>query len=100
MLNKGGHVYILTNRTRSVLYIGVTTELKWRIVEHKTKVYLRSFTAKYNVNQLVYYEFYDSIESAIDREKYLKGKKREFKEKLIESENPEWRNLSEEVMDW
>ena len=100
MLNKGGHVYILTNRTRSVLHIGVTSELKWRIIEHKTKVCLHSFTARYNVDQLVYYEFHDSIEGAIDREKYLKGKKREVKEKLIESENAEWINLSEEVMDW
>ena len=74
MLNKGGHVYIMTNKNNNVLYIGVSSALKWRVEEHKSKAYPRSFTAKYNVDKLIYFEFFDSIGAAIDREKYLKRK--------------------------
>ena len=100
MINKGGHVYILTNKINTVLYIGVTSELKWRIIEHKTKEHPQSFTAKYNVDKLIYYEFSDSIEAAIDREKYLKRKSRIFKLKLIKTQNPNWEDLSKDVLDW
>ena len=100
MLNKGGCVYILSSISRSTLYIGVSSDLKWRIVQHREKYYPKSFTARYDVNILVYFEIHDSIDAAITREKYLKGKSRAFKICLIEKNNPDWHDLSEEVMRW
>ena len=74
MLGKGGVTYILSNFNRTSLYVGVTSALKWRIIQHKEKKYPRSFSARYNTDQLVSYEIYDSFTEAIAREKYLKGK--------------------------
>jgi putative endonuclease len=88
------YVYIVASRSR-VLYIGVSNDLERRIYEHKQKL-VPSFTAKYNVNRLVYYEDYPDALSAIQREKPLKGWKRCRKIELIESSNPQWRDLSEE----
>ena len=85
--NAKGFVYIVSNRTRSTLYIGVTSDLKRRIYEHKNHV-VEGFTDKYNCEYLVYFECFSDIKDAIEREKYLKGKKREFKENLIQSINP------------
>jgi putative endonuclease len=93
----GGTVYILTNVHRSVLYIGVTSDLFTRIPEHLNKVYPDSFTAKYNCNILVYYETFGRIEDAIAREKQLKKWKREWKDELISKTNPEWKNLFENL---
>jgi len=96
-MERGGYVYILTNKSHSTLYTGVTSALYIRISEHKQKVYPSSFTAKYNVSILVYYEFHSSIEEAIMREKFIKGKKSNFKVELINSMNPDWKDLYNEV---
>jgi putative endonuclease len=87
--------YILSNRHRTVLYVGVTNNLARRVYEHKQKL-SPGFTSRYNVDQLVYYEFYSSIIDAISREKMIKKKSRRGKFKLIESMNPEWRDLYSE----
>ena len=83
-------VYILTNKHHTTLYVGVTTNLSVRLWEHQTKQDPRSFTARYNVTKLIYYESFNSIDAAIRREKYLKKKKRCWKEELIETVNPLW----------
>ena len=90
-------IYIITNKKDGVLYVGVTSELKHRINSHKTKKYKNSFSARYNLDKLVYYEEYDSIITARAREKQLKAGNRARKIKLIESVNTEWRDLYEEV---
>ena len=90
------YVYILTNRTNRVLYTGVTNDLVRRVYEHREK-FVEGFTKKYNVTKLVYYETTGDIESAIVREKQIKGWLRKKKITLIESVNPEWRDLS---LDW
>lgn len=87
-------VYILTNLSGTVLYTGVTGNLARRIFEHQTHV-VRGFTDRYNCTKLVYAEAVDNPESAILREKQIKGWKREKKISLINSLNPEWRDLSE-----
>ena len=87
-MSKGGYVYIVSNKTRSVLYIGVTSNLSSRSWEHKNgEGYI--FTSKYKCTDLVYYAFFDSIEEAIAREKVLKKWKRSYKEELIKSVNPD-----------
>lgn len=89
----GGCVYILSNYTHEVLYIGVTSDLLFRIKEHKEKVYPSSFTAKYNCNILVYYEQFMTIEKAISKEKQLKNWKIKWKLNLINDFNPNWEDL-------
>ena len=88
------YVYMLTNKTKSVLYTGVTNNLKRRIYEHKSKLIDR-FTKRYNVDLLVYYEEYSNINEAILREKSIKNLVRRKKEMLINSVNPNWMDLSE-----
>ena len=95
---KGGSVYILTNKT--TLYTGVTSDLASRLREHITGLYPKSFTARYNLKLLVYMEHFSSIEEAIKREKAVKSKTRINKEKLINSVNPNWDDLSKEVLSW
>ncbi len=68
-MTKGGFVYILTNKYHSTLYTGVTSDLVPRIIQHREKHFLKSFTAKYNANKLVYFRVFDHIESAIEEEK-------------------------------
>ena len=92
-MERGGCVYILTNYSHTVLYIGVTSDLYSRIIEHKEKLYPNSFTAKYNCCKLVYYEQFITIEEAIGKEKQLKNWKRAWKINLINSENPNWEDL-------
>lgn len=99
-MERGGTVYIITNKHHTVFYVGVTSELVYRIIEHRDKLYPKSFSAKYNISKLVYYEHFASIKEAIEREKYLKGKVRKFKLDLIETMNPEWRDLAEDVLKW
>jgi putative endonuclease len=89
----GGCVYIITNKINTVLYIGVTSNLYARIAEHRDKTHTASFTAKYNCCKLVYFECYPRIEEAITRETQMKRWKREWKEKLINAENPNWIDL-------
>ena len=91
------YVYIMTNQANTVLYIGVTNDLARRVYEHKNKIDPRSFTAKYNVNKLVYYEYTTSVESAILREKQLKAGSRKKKVELINKFNPNWLDLTK---DW
>ena len=91
------HTYIATNKNHTVLYTGVTSFLRKRMWEHKHKMYPRSFTARYNVNELVYYEAYFDIGEAIAREKQLKGGSRQKKIDLINSFNPDWRDLYEDL---
>jgi len=93
-VERGGAVYILTNKYNKVLYTGVTSDLKIRVFEHKEKKYPKSFTGKYNLNKLVYYHAFYSIEEAIAEEKRIKGGSRKSKVKLIESLNPKWEDLT------
>ncbi len=87
------YVYILSNKVRTVIYVGVTSNLVRRLEQHTTDKRATAFTAKYNVHDLVYYEKYDSIAEAISREKQIKGWKRERKNKIIDKHNPEWKTL-------
>ena len=97
-MERGGAVYIMTNAHHTVFYTGVTSNLYARIVEHRDKVFPDSFTSRYNINKLVYYELFHSIEEAILREKQVKKYRREKKLQLIESVNADWRDLFEEVV--
>lgn len=96
-MERGGYTYILTNKNKTVLYTGVTSNLKSRVREHKLKIYPNSFTAKYNCNQLVWFKGFDSIIDAIEEEKRIKGGSRKGKENLINSLNPQWFDLFEEL---
>ena len=91
-----GIVYMLTNKHNNVLYTGVTKNLQRRLAEHKLHIN-EGFTAKYNTDKLVYYEWYDRLDVAIKREKQLKNWKREWKDKLINDFNPEWKDLAEDI---
>jgi putative endonuclease len=90
------YVYILSSKGKR-LYIGVTTKLEQRVWEHKNKLHQGSFTAKYNIDQLIYFEQFGTLPRAIAREKELKGWIRYRKIALIVSSNPDWRDLS---ADW
>ena len=96
----GGCVYIMTNKHHTTLYIGVTSNLLSRISEHREGVYPKSFTARYNLHKLVYYESFSSITEAIDREKQLKGGSRQKKIDLINAMNQTWKDLYEDIKDW
>ncbi len=89
------YVYIMTNRKRGVLYTGITNNLERRVREHKEKVN-SGFASKYHCTKLVYYDSSADVRGAIEREKQIKGWLRSKKIALIESENPEWRDLCEE----
>ena len=88
------YVYILTNKTNQVLYIGVTNDLKRRIREHQNEE-IAGFTQKYHVHKLVFFEAFSDINEAIACEKQLKRWRRAKKNALIESKNPDWKDLSE-----
>ena len=88
--------YILTNKNNKVLYTGVTSDLKRRIGEHKTNLH-EGFTSRYDVNKLVYYEVSNNPESAILREKQIKKGPRRRKLQLIDSFNPEWKDLYRDI---
>jgi putative endonuclease len=90
---KAGFTYIITNYTNSTIYTGVTSDIHERIKQHKQKHYSDSFSARYNLNKLVYFESFLMIEDAIAREKQIKAGSRAKKEKLIASINPEWEDL-------
>ncbi len=94
-----GFVYILTNDNNSVLYTGVTSNLKDRLIQHKHKKHSNSFTARYNLRKLVYYERLQTIGEAIKREKQIKGGSRRKKINLINSKNQQWNDLSKFVED-
>jgi putative endonuclease len=97
MMHKPGFVYIMASPNRGVLYVGVTSALTNRIWQHRNKYYPNSFTAKYNCVVLVYYQYCDSITSAIAEEQRLKKGSRKQKEMLIDSLNPDWNDLWTEI---
>jgi len=90
-------VYILTNKNHTVLYTGVTSNLGLRVEQHKTKSNQKSFTARYNVDLLVYYEQFFDIGEAIEREKQIKAGSRQKKIDLINSFNREWKDLYDDL---
>ena len=93
----GGWVYFMTNTHNNVLYIGVTSDLEKRVWGHKTGVKKDCFTHKYNCHKLVHYETFGEIKLAIAREKQLKNWQRNWKNELVDKENPRWLDLS---ADW
>ncbi len=88
------YVYLLTNWNNKVMYVGMTNNLERRLFEHKTKI-VDGFTKKYNVNKLVYFEETSDVHVAIAREKEIKKWRREKKNNLVISMNPQWKDLSE-----
>ena len=93
-----GFIYILTNKNNTTLYIGVTENLLKRIFEHKQKN-IDGFSKKYNLTKLIYYEFFENIILAIEREKQLKNWHRDWKLNLIRKSNPEFRDLYQTLID-
>jgi len=96
MAVKRGYIYILTNKTNTAIYTGVTSGLQKRVFEHKHDL-VKGFTSKYNTHKLVYYEVFDSIVDAIIREKQIKGGSRRKKLDLIKNFNPGYKDLYEEL---
>ena len=97
-MTKNYFIYILTNWNNKVIYTDVTNNLFRRIFEHKNKL-LNGFTKRYNITKLVYYEMTTDINNAIAREKEIKKWRREKKNKLVESTNPEWNDLTKALID-
>jgi putative endonuclease len=92
-----GYFYIMTNKHNTVLYCGATDDLYKRISEHKNNVYTSSFTSRYNIHKLVYFESFSQVEDAFAREKQLKSGSRSKKISLIELANPGWEDLFEKM---
>ena len=90
------YVYILTNKSNKVMYIGITNDLQRRLYEHKNEL-VDGFTKKYHIHKLVYYESHKYVKEAIIREKKLKGLLRIRKNELVETMNPEWIDLSDKL---
>jgi putative endonuclease len=99
-MKRGGSVYIMTNQHHTTLYIGVTSDLPKRISQHREKFYPTGFTAKYNINKLVYFENLPTITEAIAREKQLKAGSRKKKLDLINTMNPKWDDLYDVIREW
>jgi len=97
-MHPAAYVYILTNKHHTVLYTGMTTDLRTRLWEHQTRLNPGSFSSKYNVLKPLFYEGLDSIEKATERELFIKGKTRKWKDDLIAIMNPTWKDLTEEIM--
>ena len=95
-MDKEYYVYMMTNRYNTVLYTGITSDLKLRVDEHKEKP-IKGFTKKYNITKLVYFEVFKDPENAILREKQIKGGSRQKKIDLVNSINREWRDLYREI---
>ena len=93
-MGKDAYIYFMTNSNNAVLYIGVTSNLERRVWEHKNDINPNSFTGKYKCHKLVCFEHTNDMKAAIAGEKQLKNWKREWKNKLIEKQNPEWADLS------
>ena len=92
------YVYILTNKHKTVLYTGVTRDLVRRVYEHKTHADPNSFTAKYKIDRLVYFEETSDVKAAIEREKQIKGWSRDRKTDLIFEKNPHWVDLYNQIL--
>ena len=99
-MGKGGYVYIMTNKNKTTLYIGVTSDLASGVLKHRQHFYPTSFTAKYHLTLCIYYEHFSSIEDAINRETQIKKWRREKKVQLINKLNPEWNDLWNEISRW
>ena len=93
------YVYILASKDNKVIYTGVTNDLRRRVYTHKNCLDKKSFTARYHVEKLVYYEYTTDVLSAIEREKQIKGWNRKRKDKLIASKNPQWKELYETILE-
>jgi len=91
-MNKYYYVYLMTNKNNTVIYTGITNNLKNRVSQHKNKI-IKGFTKKYNITKLVYYEIFDNPYDAISREKQIKSGSREKKINLINQVNPKWKDL-------
>ena len=91
------YVYILSNNHKNVLYTGITNDLARRVYEHRNHLDKGSFTDRYNVEKLVYFEVTSDVNSAIEREKKIKGWNRKRKNKLVESKNPNWEDLYDKI---
>ena len=96
MLTRSYYVYLLASRRHGTLYLGVTSDLPKRVWQHKQGL-IEGFTKRHGVKTLVWYEQTESIESAIAREKQIKKWNRDWKIELIESSNPQWKDLCEEI---
>ncbi|MDR0582621.1 MAG: GIY-YIG nuclease family protein [Prevotellaceae bacterium] len=96
-MQKGGYIYIMTNKYKTTLYIGVTNNLQRRVWEHRTHYNPRSFTTKYNLEYCIYYEYFTDITQAINRETQLKKWNRAKKETLINATNPAWEDLWKDI---
>ncbi len=96
---KPGFIYILTNKKNTTLYVGVTSNIIARIQQHKEKHNPKSYTSRYNLDKLVYYEAFQMIGHAIGREKQIKGGSRADKETLINTLNPNWQDLYPQVIE-
>jgi putative endonuclease len=92
-MERGGYVYIMTNKNNTVLYTGVTSNLTKRVSEHKNHLHPGSFTTKYSIVELIYYEGFDHIQDAIAREKQIKAGSRQDKLDLVNVMNPHWSDL-------
>ena len=92
-MDKTYYVYILTNKCNTVLYTGITNDLNRRVYEHKNKTNTSSFTAKYKIDKLVYYESTEDVIAAISREKQIKNYSRQKKIDLINAFNPSWEEI-------
>ncbi|MDR3049395.1 MAG: GIY-YIG nuclease family protein [Elusimicrobiota bacterium] len=97
-MDKYYYVYILANKENGTIYTGVTNNLRRRVIEHKTKQ-VKGFTSKYNVDNLVWFETIQDINIAIEFEKKIKNRGRQWKIDLIEKNNPNWEDLSKEILD-
>lgn len=91
---------MMTNKLRTVLYTGVTSDLRGRVLQHRTHFFKGSFTAKYNCTICVYFEHFGRIEEAIAKEKEIKRWNRIRKNELISAMNPDWRDLWPEIDKW
>ena len=96
MSERHSYIYIMTNSVNTVLYTGMTSDLKKRIWQHKEKI-ADSFTKRYNVTKLVYYEVFEDIRTAIEREKQIKGGSRQKKIDLVNGFNSGWHDLYDEI---
>ena len=92
------YVYIMTNSFGNVIYTGITNDLIRRVYEHRNHFDKNSFTSRYNLEKLVYFETTSDVQSAIEREKQIKSWNRKRKNKLVESRNPNWEDLYESIL--
>ena len=92
------YVYILSNVTNTTIYVGITKDLVRRVYEHRHKIDPQSFTARYDVHKLVYFECTGDVRAAIEREKQIKGWNRARKNKLVETRNPQWEDMYHSIL--